>query len=161
MSSYNDYLAASNNSVNDNKVNSKRARCSVQHQIKQLLKPIFALLKKNKNTYRKNAQPEFYVDESDENLANELLENRIFEEIDSCPAFSAVPVYHEGMMDIVPIFRGERYIPVHFAKTEAGTFFWTSMVGADCDIAYDVEDNVITEKQLPQIQVPCDRWAQA
>lgn len=133
-------------------------RGGINHQIKQLLKPLMALLKKNKSTYKKNAQPEFYVDEIGENLANETLENNIFEEIDSCQDFAAVPVYNQGMVDIVPIFRGERYIPVHFARTEAGTFFWTSMVGGDYDIAYQEAE---TGKQIAEVQAPCDRWAQA
>lgn len=157
MNFQNDYNFAASN---DNTINAKLARRSTSHQLKRLLKPLLALLKKNKNTYRKTAQPEFYEEEINDNMANELLENRIFEEMDGCPDFAAVPVYDDqGLMDIVPIFRGQRYIPVHFAKTEAGTFFWTTMVSADCDIAMHGE--VFTEKQVPQVQVPCDRWAQA
>lgn len=156
MSSYDD------NHINDNKMNAKK---SGTHQLKQLLKPLFSLLKKNNNkkssSYKKSPQPDFYnTSEIEDNLANEILENTILEEIDNCSDFAAVPVYNQGLMDIVPIFRGERYIPVHFAKTEAGTFFWTSMMGADYEIAYDGGE-CITEKQIPELQVPCDRWAQA
>lgn len=165
MSFYNDYVVASNNSINENNLNAKKAR-STKHQLKQLLKPLIAVIKKNKkNSYKKNAQPEFYNDECgseiEDNFANELLEARIFEEIDSCDEFSAVPVYNNGTMDIVPVFRGQNYIPVHFAKTEAGTFFWTSMMGADSDISCHGDKNPITEHQRPELQVPCDRWAQA
>lgn len=167
MSSYsNDYVACSNNSINDNMVNAKKAR-STSHQLKRLLKPIFALMKKNKkNTYKKSPQPEYFNDEYeseiDQNIANELLEARIFEEIDNCDYDSAaVPVYRNGTMDIVPVFRGQKYIPVHFAKTEAGTFFWTSMVCPDSDIATYGDKNAYTQHQLPTLQVPCDRWAQA
>lgn len=162
MSSFNDYVACSNNSINDNVLNAKKVRRSTSHQLKQLLKPFFALIKKNKNTYRKSPQPE-YFDESeiDQNTANELLEARIFEEIDDCEYGAAVPVYRNGTMDIVPVFRGQNYIPVHFAKTEAGTFFWTSMMGADSDIRTHGDKNAFSEHQLPSLQVPCDRWAQA
>lgn len=166
MSFYNDYVVASNNSINENNLNAKKAR-STKHQLKQLLKPILAAIKRNnkKSTYKKNAQPEFYNDECDseidDNLANELLEARIFGEIDSCDEFAAVPVYNNGTMDIIPVFRGQNYIPVHFAKTEAGTFFWTSMVGADADISCQGDKNAITNNQMPELQVPCDRWAQA
>lgn len=149
-------MSSYDNNVNDNKMNARKS-----HQIKQLLKPLFNLLKKSKtSTYKKSPQPDFYQSEIEDNLANEILENTILEEIETCPEFSGVPVYEDGLMNIVPIFRGEKYIPVHFAKTEAGTFFWTSMVGADYDIAYDGGD-CITEKQVPELQVRCDRWAQA
>lgn len=163
MSSINDYIAASNNSINDNKHNARKARSKI-HQIKQLLKPLLAFVKKNKNSYKKSPQPSYFIDETsenDQNLANELLEQRIFEEIDSCPEFSGVPVYtSEGNMDVVPVIRGHHYIPVHFAKTEAGTFFWTSMSAADSDICY-ASDKFATEHQVPECQVPCDRWGQA
>jgi len=156
-----DYVTSSNNSINDNKVNAKRAR-STAHQIKQLLRPILALLKTHKrSTYKKTAQPDEDVSEADQNSANELLEARIFEEVDACDDFAAVPVYTEGHMDLLQVFRGQRYIPVHFARTEAGTFFWTSIVGPDCDISPLGDKNRITEYQIPELQVACDRWAQA
>lgn len=163
--SYNDYLAASHNSINENKLNAKKARGTTVHQLKKLLKPLLAVLKNNKNktTYKKQPQPEYYKDENcsseiDENLANEILENQIFEEIDNCEEFAGVPVYKNGHLDIVPVFRGQRYIPVNFARTEAGTFFWTTMVGADCDV--DCK-NSITTNQMAELQAPNDRWAQA
>lgn len=162
MSYSNDYIVSSNNSINENSINAKKAR-STMHQIKQLLK---SLIKKTKrSSYKKQVQHEYFVDEYeteiDENLANELLEARLFEEIDDCDEFAAVPVYSQGRMDVVPVCRGQRYIPVHFARTEAGTFFWTSMSGADSDISYLGDKNAITKHQQPELQVPCDRWAQA
>lgn len=163
MSAFNDFVASSNNSVNDNMYNAKKAR-STTHQIKQLLKPVLCLLKKNKtkkNTYKKTAQPEFYIDECEENLQNEILENRIFEEINGCDDFAAVPVYNGEHMEILPVIREHRYIPVHFARTDAGTFFWTSVSSADCDISCAGDKNAFSEYQTPQLQVPCDRWAQA
>ncbi|GLV34814.1 ocho [Carabus blaptoides fortunei] len=165
MSSINDYVACSNNSINDNMYNTKKARSKI-HKIKQLLKPVFAVLKRNsaKNTYRKTAQPEYYIDEeyeNEQNLANEILEQRIFEEIDVCPDFAGVPVYSNGYMDVVPVSQGQQYIPVHFAKTDAGTFFWTSVSAADSDICYSSEKYATSEYQTPESQVPCDRWAQA
>lgn len=143
------------NTTNDNRFNAKKARTAM-HQLKKIISTI---LKKPKNTYRKTPQPEY--DEVDDNIANELLENEIFEEIDSCEEFAAVQVYNNGHLDIVPIFRGQRYIPVHFARTEAGTFFWTSMVGPDCDLNLQGDKNAITNYQQPELQVPAYRWAQA
>lgn len=161
MSTYNDFIVASNNSINDNKLNAKKAKSTI-HQLKQLLKPIFALIKnKKKNTYRRNVQPEEYESEIDQNNANELLESQIFEEIDNCDDFAAVPVYDDGHMDLLEVFRGQRYIPVHFARTEAGTFFWTSIIGADCDVSPYGDKNSYTSHQTPELQVPSDRWAQA
>ncbi|XP_028132626.1 enhancer of split malpha protein [Diabrotica virgifera virgifera] len=147
-----------NNSVNDNKVNDKKSK-STMHQIKKLIK---CIIKKNKHTYVKNPQPDYYFDEEiSDNLANEILENEIFEDIDNCEDFSAVPVYENGEMDFLPVTRGQRYIPVHFARTEAGTFFWTSITTPDQDICYHGDKNAISNYQVPQRQVPNDRWAQA
>lgn len=170
MSYYNDYMVASNNSINENKLNAKKARSNNNnntiHQLKKLIKPLLTILKNKQNkstTYKKQPQPEYYKDEEycseiDENLANEILENQLFEEIDNCEDFSGVPVYNNGHMDIMPIFRGQRFIPVHFARTEAGTFFWTTMMGADCDV--DCK-NETTTNQMAELQTPNDRWAQA
>lgn len=163
MSTFNDYVANGNNTVNDNKYNAKKARSSPAHQIKQLLRPLISLLKKRsrKSTYCKNPQPEYFVDEAvdEQNRANELLEQRIFQEIDSCHDYSAVPIYtSEGRLDILPVCREHRYIPVHFARTDAGTFFWTSITGPDSDIA---DGHSMSTHQTPQLQTPCDRWAQA
>ncbi|KAJ8916791.1 hypothetical protein NQ315_005796 [Exocentrus adspersus] len=155
-----EYLISSNNSINDNKVNDKKAKSTI-HNIKQLIK---CILKKNsKNTYKKNPQPSYFTDEDEinDNIANEILENEIFEEIDTCEEFSAVPVYDNGEMNILPVSRGQRYIPVHFARTEAGTFFWTSLSGPDADIASIGDKNAICNYQTAELQSPCDRWAQA
>lgn len=185
---FNDYVASSNNSINENNLNAKKAR-SASHQIKKIIKPLLAFLKKNKNTYKKSPQPDYfkedeeqYKDDSygcnfngdvscynedescsevDDNLANELLEHEICQEIDTCEYSAAVPVYRNGHMDIIPVFRGQKYIPVHFAKTEAGTFFWTSMVGPDCDISPCGDKNATSQCQLPELQVASFRWAQA
>lgn len=170
MSSFNDYVACSNNSINDNVLNAKKAR-STAHQLKQLLRPIVALLKnkssnsKKRCTYKKSICFEDGIEdctEMEQNLANELLEERIFAEVDRCGSGAAVPVYRNGAMDVVPVMRGQRYVPVHFAKTEAGTFFWTSVSRVeDCDFAHFGDRNAFTQHQKPSLQVPCDRWAQA
>lgn len=155
-----EYIVSSNNSINDNKVNDKKAKSTI-YQIKKLIKCV--LKKNNKNSYRKNPQPSYFLDEDEirDNIANEILENEIFEEIDTCPEFSAVPVYDNGEIDILPVSRGQRYIPVHFERTKAGTFFWTSISGPDADIASTGDKNAICSYQTPELQTPCDRWAQA
>ncbi|XP_019881059.1 enhancer of split malpha protein-like [Aethina tumida] len=161
--SFNDYIVASNNSINENKLNAKKGK-STMYQFKKITKSFLQALKKNnKNTYKKSPEPTFYNDEYDseidDNCANEILENEIFEDIDSCEEFSGVQVYQGDNMDVVPVYRGQRYIPVHFARTDAGTFFWSSMITADADINTIGDDNAICQYQKPEMQV--DRWAQA
>ncbi|EFA08877.1 enhancer of split malpha protein [Tribolium castaneum] len=146
-------MNCNDNSTNENLLNAKKAR-SAFHQLKKL---ISALVKKPKNSYKKS--PDF--DEIEDNLANELLENQIFEDIDSCEDFAAVPVYREGHVEVLPVCRGQRFVPVHFARTDAGTFFWTSMAGPDCDLNQQGDKNAITYYQQPELQVPAYRWAQA
>ncbi|CAH0564384.1 unnamed protein product [Brassicogethes aeneus] len=162
--SFNDYIVSSNNSINENKMNNKKTKTAV-YQFKKITKALLqALRKNNKNTYKKSPQPTYYNDEYDseieDNFANEILENEIFEEIDSCEEFSGVQVYDGDNMDVLPVFKGQRYIPVHFARTDAGTFFWTSMVNADADINSQGDANAICNFQKPEMQV-ADRWAQA
>lgn len=148
-----------NNSINDNKVNDRKSKSAI-HQIKKLIKCV--LKKNNKVSYVNVPQPCYFDDaEVNDNIANEILENEIFEDIDKCDEFAAVPVYINGEMDILPVRRGQRYIPVHFARTDAGTFFWTSVTGPDSDIAYEGDKNAICSYQTPELQTPCDRWAQA
>lgn len=132
------------------------------HQIKKLIK---CVLKKNNkvSSFVKTQQSDYFFDdiEISDNLANEILENEIFEEIDQCDDFAAVPVYENGAMSIHQVTRGQRFVPVHFARTEAGTFFWTSMSGPDSDISCHGDKNAICNYQTPELQAPCDRWAQA
>lgn len=155
-----EYIMSSNNSVNENLYNAKKSKSAV-HQLKQVIRPILSMLKKKKNTYRSSPQPDYFKDdEISDNLANEKLEKEIFGEIDACHEFAAIPVYQDGRMQIEPVYRGQRYIPVHFAKTEAGTFFWTSMAGPDQDIDDSGDKNAITFNQNAQVQA-ADRWAQA
>ncbi|XP_044759809.1 enhancer of split malpha protein-like [Coccinella septempunctata] len=156
-----DYIMSSNNSVNENKYNAKKSKSAV-HQIKSVIRPIVNLIKKKKNTYRSSPQPDYFRDndEVEDNQANEKLEREIFGEIDACHEFAAIPIYEDGRMQIEPVYRGQRYIPVHFAKTEAGTFFWTTMVGPDYDIDNNGDKNAITYNQHAEIQA-ADRWAQA
>ncbi|XP_057665398.1 enhancer of split malpha protein-like [Diorhabda carinulata] len=150
-----------NNSVNDNKVNDKKSK-STLHQIKKLIKCVLKTNNLKKNTYAKNPRPNCCFDEEiADNLANEILENEIFEDIDSCEEYAAVEVYEDGETNLLPVVRGQRYIPVHFVRTDAGTFFWTSIATPDADICCRGDKNAICNYQVPQRQVPCDRWAQA
>ncbi|XP_050298425.1 enhancer of split malpha protein-like [Anthonomus grandis grandis] len=160
MNFNNDYIVSSNNSINDNKVNAKKVARTPMYQIKKLLKCV--LKKHEKSTYKKNPQPNYFMDEEiEDNFANEILENQIFEEIDTCEESAAVSVYNGSSKEVLPVVRGQRYIPVHFARTEAGTFFWTSVTAPDSDVIKYGDENAICNYQTPELQVPADRWAQA
>ncbi|KAL1494136.1 hypothetical protein ABEB36_009782 [Hypothenemus hampei] len=170
MSCYyqNDLVSSTNNTINDNKSNAKKVARSPLYQIKKLIKCFvktsLQVKQQKKNSYVKNAQPTYFVDDEEaiqDNIANEILENEIFEEIDCCEQLAAVQIYNGDSMEILPITRGQRYVPVHFARTEAGTFFWTSMTAPDCDIVNNGDLNAICCGQTPELQVPSDRWAQA
>ncbi|CAH1639242.1 unnamed protein product [Spodoptera littoralis] len=50
------------------------------------------------------------------------------EEMEACQSGAAFLVYNENnTCDLVPVTPDNFYVPVHFARTEAGTFFWTTV----------------------------------
>lgn len=158
---YNDYIIASNNSINENKYNAEKLAKSPSYRIKKILKPILRILRqksssntkksqKSKNQFANTAvttagdysldsnhccydhyecqhQNDHWSSEIDENFANEELESRILNEIADCQDDAAIYVYHDDECELQAINRETTFIPVHFARTEAGTFFWTTM----------------------------------
>jgi len=84
---------------------------------------------------------------NDDNLANEALEKRIFHEIRQCPEDAAVIVQQGQQQRIVPVHPEQKFIPVHFARTSNGTFFWTSL-------------NSVRQQELV-MRAQYDRWVQA
>lgn len=166
---YNDYVIASNNSINENKYNAQKLTKSPSYRIKQILKPILRVLSKksskkakaaNKSMesnnssqcYSYNQQNDFWSSEIDENFANEELESRILNEINECENNAAIYVYNEDdECEMHSVHRDQTFIPVHFARTEAGTFFWTTMQRP----AYDNDDEISCWSHCG------DRWVQA
>lgn len=144
---YNDYIIASHNSINENKYNSEKLAKSPSYKIKKILKPILRILrKKNKNSSISSAgssnnttktqqssldcfeyQPDFWSSEIEDNLANEELEARILDDIAHCEDDAAIYVYNNDECELQAVERHQTFVPVHFARTEAGTFFWTTM----------------------------------
>lgn len=149
---YNDYIIASNNSINDNKYNAQKLAKSPSYRLKKILKPILRILrqKNNKNASQSSSsnsnrssnskanysmesytheeyQQDFWSSEIDDNFANEELESRILNEIEQCNNDAAIYVYSDDECEMQAVHQDQKFVPVHFARTEAGTFFWTTM----------------------------------
>lgn len=158
---YDDMFISSNNSINENKYNHIKSH-SKSHKIKAILKPILKMLRRSKKEIQQpQYQEESYCDECCNNSANEELESRLIEELETCPPESALLVCEEGEWRVASVQQVKPFVPVHFARTEAGTFFWTS-ASADCDLLSS--RHCYTECQDPSAQIPLfcqDRWVQA
>ncbi|XP_017109432.1 enhancer of split malpha protein [Drosophila bipectinata] len=135
-----------------------KSKVSPSRRLKNLLKPLLGHvfnLKKEQQPKRssyiaseeKEAEFEWLNNDMD-NMANEHLENRLIDEIRQCAKEDAVIIYNEnGSGELMTMDQEDYYVPVHFARTNAGTFFWTSMQPKS--EPYAIEWNFL------------DRWAQA
>lgn len=160
MSSYaSEYSMSSNNSINENIYNAQKLAKTSKYRLRKIFKPILKMLlqkgkKPNKRVcHCRNSSFDSYdyASEISENDSNETLETRILDEIRDCQDDSAVYVYDEDRL--VPVKHTQTYVPVHFARTEAGTFFWTS---------FDDKSECYTNDQLPPLNGhQFDRWIQA
>lgn len=158
-----DYSLSSVNSHNENIYNTQKLEKSSKYRLRRIFKKILKKFIKNtskksskqlckcRNTTTTNNSYDFESEICD-NSANETLETRILDEIRDCGDNSAVFVYGENEF-LVPVNKSQPYVPVHFARTEAGTFFWTSLKN---------NNNSCTAEQLPELrQTQYDRWVQA
>lgn len=166
---FNEYSVSSTNSINDNIYNAAKLKKSSKYKLKKMLKPLMRMLSSNKKAPKnickcRNASYETdydYSSEIDDNQSNETLETRILDEMRHCEDNSAIYVYDsEQKCHLTPISTNQQFVPVHFARTQTGTFFWTSMQREpDCDV---IEVEKSTSYQLPQLQEHrYDRWVQA
>lgn len=174
---YNEYAA--NNSYNDNLYNNQllAKSASTSYKLKKILKPLLKMIKnktQKKHFLQSNLKQvddfEFWpVNHNnqadhcpcDDNSANEELESRIFNEIEQCPEDVGVYVYNDdlGGCELQPVQRDQQFVPVHFARTNAGTFFWTTMTkDVDCDLVQPTY--CCSHFQQPEFQYG-DRWVQA
>jgi hypothetical protein len=185
---YNEYIISSNNSINENTLNTEKLKRSSSYRLKKMLKPLIKMIKQNSSSKKESTQKLTttkkvckckhysyeeedyerhddiydYTAEIDDNQFNEDLEERIIDEIKSCDDNSAIYVYDSyNNLNLTPVYNDEIYVPVHFARTANGTFFWTTMQRpVDCDLVES--KNCQSDSQLPQLQQHSyDRWVQA
>uniref|UniRef100_A0A182QVX8 Enhancer of split malpha protein n=1 Tax=Anopheles farauti TaxID=69004 RepID=A0A182QVX8_9DIPT len=171
--------ASSNNSINENRYNSEKlAKSSAVYRLKKILKPLVTLLKsKSKSQQPQSATKASayvdqrrsiisYIDDFDcdyDNSANERLEAELVAELEQCHATdAAILVLENQQLRLQPVLPEEElYVPVHFARTEAGTFFWTTMPAREVDEDLIQPTHCYSEEPQCAQQAFADRWAQA
>lgn len=151
-----------NNSIYKNQTFTiyKSSKVSPSRRLKNMLKPILKSVFKSKaakqlpkrSSYiaceEKEAEFEWLNNDMD-NLANEQLENCLIEQVKQSEENAAIIVIKEdGSRHLQAMEKDDFYVPVHFARTEAGTFFWTSLQRETIE-PFHIEWNFL------------DRWAQA
>ncbi|XP_011312238.1 enhancer of split malpha protein [Fopius arisanus] len=149
------------NELNDNLYNLKLSadkKMSNAKRLRKLLKPLLRLMKKrSKHTIAKihqkaEPQQEIFTEEVDnQNNSNEALEQRLLADLASAEEGAAITVCLDGQMTVVPVVPGQCYVPVHFAHTSAGDFYWTTLALADSDLCY--KECAFSQNQLPEMQV--------
>ncbi|XP_029677342.1 uncharacterized protein LOC115244095 [Formica exsecta] len=153
------------NELNDNLYNlnmsqdNKAVNTSKSKRMLKPLKPLLQMLKRRSSKYvkskkRQQAVPqiEIFTEEVDnQNNANEALERRLLQELQDAEEGAAITVCLDGQMTVVPVVPGQCYVPVHFAHTHAGDFYWTTLSMADRDLCY--KERAFSQHQLPEVQV--------
>jgi len=148
------------NELNDNlynlKMSSNNKKTSSARRVRKMLKPLLRLLKKRSSKIGKcqkaEPQSEVFTEEVDnQNNCNEALEQRLLAGLQDAEEGAAITVCLDGQMTVVPVVPGQCYVPVHFAHTHAGDFYWTTLSMADSDLCY--KERAFSQNQLPEMQV--------
>lgn len=140
--------------VSNNNNNNKMKQ---NYSIKQVLKTLFKKHQKQQLKQRQNSVESL---ESVENLRNAEVEEVYYAEIDENAAnekLSQLAQEQQQLEDDEDI-----YVPVRFARTEAGTFFWTTNLQPVASVDADLLQPAYcySNQQHPFMQYQ-DRWAQA
>lgn len=142
-------VAISNNDNNNNKM-------KTSYSIKQVLKTFFKKQQKQQQQRRQNSLESL---ESVDNLRNAEVEEVYYAEIDENAANEKLAqLVQEQELDS----EEDIYVPVRFARTEAGTFFWTTNLQPVASVDADLLQPAYcySSQQHPFMQYQ-DRWAQA
>ncbi|XP_012282780.1 uncharacterized protein LOC105700988 [Orussus abietinus] len=148
------------NELNDNLYNLKMGgdRKAASRRVRRILKPLLRLLKKSscrqsKKAQRAEPQAEVFAEPEvdNQNNCNEQLERRLLEDLRNAEEGAAITVCLDGQMTVVPVVPGQCYVPVHFAHTHAGDFYWTTLALSDADLCY--KERAFSQHQLPEMQV--------
>lgn len=153
---------SSTNELQDNIYNIKINTSNSGRRVRKMLKPLLRLLRrktinnvklrKNKINKTTNSQTDNFSEEVDnQNNANESLEQRLLAELRDAEEGAAITVCLDGQMTVVPVVPGQCYVPVHFAHTHAGDFYWTTLPLADSDLCY--KERAFSQHQVPEMQV--------
>lgn len=159
---------SSHEELNDNIFNLKLSssncnkKTTAARRARKILKPLLRLLKKRtsssishkvKSDQQKAVpQSEIFTEEVDnQNNSNEALEQRLLAGLQGAEEGAAITVCLDGQMTVVPVVPGQCYVPVHFAHTHAGDFYWTTLSLDDNDLCY--KERAFSQNQLPEMQV--------
>ncbi|KAH8295169.1 hypothetical protein KR018_008166 [Drosophila ironensis] len=126
-------------------------KMKTSYSIKQVLKTLF---KKQQKQQHQKPQGSLESLESVDNLRNAQVEEAFYAEIDENAANEKLAQLAHSQE--FPVYEDEQeeedvYVPVRFARTEAGTFFWTT----NLQPVASVEPAMCYSMQFQ------DRWAQA
>ncbi|XP_065360850.1 enhancer of split malpha protein [Calliphora vicina] len=135
-----------------------KSKVSPSRRLKNLIKPVLGRIFKSKAPKTKRSsyiaseekECEFdWLNNDMDNMANEHLENRLMQEMQYSESDEAIVIINDdGSRQLEFVDKDDLYVPVHFARTNAGTFFWTSVQKETVE-PYQIEWNFL------------DRWAQA
>ncbi|SPP76035.1 enhancer of split malpha protein [Drosophila guanche] len=129
--------------------------------LKKLVKPLLRLVRKKQLLRKTLSEIQNQNDINDsledmrkdptvscDNMANEQLEQRLYNDLKKCPSNVAMIVQEGQQQHLVSVQPEKTFIPVHFARTSSGTFFWTTAAGA-------------RQHQEQRLRQQFDRWVQA
>ncbi|KAH8312251.1 hypothetical protein KR044_009976 [Drosophila immigrans] len=141
---------------NNNNANNKMKN---NYSIKQVLKTFFKKQQKQQQQKQLHRQNSLESLESVDNLRNAEVEEVYYAEIDENAANEKLAqLAQEQEMETDE----DIYVPVRFARTEAGTFFWTTNLQPVASVDADLLQPAYcySSQQHPFMQYQ-DRWAQA